>query len=319
MIDIPNGPWAIAPQALEALQASARAAASAHPTIPATVNQPVEMVDGVAVLTLSGVLFRDPSILAMLFGSSTVEFAGQITSAAEDSDVRAILVEIDSPGGEVRGVQAAARAVAMANQAKPVGVLASGTMASAAVWIGIQAGTVALADQTTTAGSIGVVATHVDVSGAQERFGVKTTEVVAGSYKRIASSYAPLTSAGRAELQRQVDLLYGVFLDEVGAARGVTADQAHKQFGDGRTFFGQEAVAVGLVDRIATRQEMFSDLERLAALPGSKRKAASTTSASGGHPAPMAKRLTDYIATQAKAGRRISAAMAFQELSRLGQ
>lgn len=320
MIEIPTGPWAIAPQALEALQASAREARTSCSTIPARANQAPHMAGEVAILRLDGVLFRDPGMMAMMFGSSTAEFANQLEDLSTDPDVRAILVEIDSPGGEVRGVQAAAQAMAAANRAKPVGVLANGTMASAAVWIGLQAGTVAIADHTTQTGSVGVVATHIDVSGAHEQRGIKATEIVAGSYKRIASNYAPLTSAGRAELQRQVDALYAIFLGAVGAARGVTPDLAHKQFGDGRIFIGKEAVDVGLVDRIATRSEMLAELDRLANVPNAKRVSRPTNSAAVTRtPAFMAKQISARIEKAAQEGRCITAASALQELRRLGQ
>ncbi|MCK8218611.1 S49 family peptidase, partial [Erwinia amylovora] len=90
----------------------------------------------------------------------------------------------------------AARAVAAARGVKPVATLADGTMASAAYWIGAYADEVYAVDSGTQLGSIGVVATHVDVSRAEQMAGRKTTEIYAGQYKRIASSYAPLTEPG---------------------------------------------------------------------------------------------------------------------------
>ena len=71
----------------------------------------------------------------------------------------------------------------------------------------------------------GVVATHRDVSRAQEMAGIKTTEISAGRYKRIASQYGPLTESGQAEIQRQIDGIYTIFVDAVAQNRGVNAEK----------------------------------------------------------------------------------------------
>jgi ClpP class serine protease len=140
-----------------------------------------------------------------------------------------------------------------------------GLMASAGVWVGTAADVVMMESATSQAGSVGVVATHVDVSKQEEALGVKTTEIVAGTFKRAASQYGPLTEMGRQVLQNEVDYLYGLFVSDVAAQRGATVEQVLASMADGRMFIGQQAVDAGLVDGIATLEETINILNDRAA------------------------------------------------------
>ena len=135
---------------------------------------------------------------------------------------------------------------------KPICTLANGAMASAAYWVGSAADAVYITDSTTQVGSIGVVATHTDISKAQENQGIKTTEIFAGQYKRIASTYAPLSKEGRQTMQDQVDYTYGLFVNAVAKHRGVSAETVLNNMADGRIFIGQQAIDAGLVDGVST-------------------------------------------------------------------
>jgi ClpP class serine protease len=90
------------------------------------------------------------------------------------------------------------------------------------------------------------------MSGAEEKAGVKTTEVYAGQYKRIASAYEPLSKAGRQSIQDQVDYTYALFVGAVAQQRGVSEEKVLKDMADGRVFMGQQAIDAGLVDGVST-------------------------------------------------------------------
>jgi type IV secretory pathway TrbL component len=136
-------------------------------------------------------------------------------------------------------------------------------MASAAYWIGSAAHAIYASSDTTQVGSIGVVAAHVDVSKAYDMAGVKVTEITAGTYKRIASNYSPLTQDGRASIQDSVDQIYSVFLNEVAKHRGASgSDVVHDRMADGRIFMGQKAIDAGLVDGISTLSTVIGNLSR---------------------------------------------------------
>jgi signal peptide peptidase SppA len=164
----------------------------------------------------------------------------------------------------VDGTQVLAGIVASARGVKPVLTHAS-QMGSAAYWIGAQADAAFAGSDTVQIGSIGVVVAHQDVSGRETQAGVRTTEITAGRYKRVASQYGPLSEDGRASLQAQVDYLYSIFVDAVARARGVTEDKVLSDMADGRVFIGQQAVAAGLVDGVSTLADVIALAKQRAA------------------------------------------------------
>lgn len=275
ILDVLTSPWAIQPAKLleireiyathlrgEKIDLAAVEKRLGRPL--ANDRQPYQNQDGVAVIDLQGVIAKRMNLFLQISGGVSTELVAQDFAAAlADPAVHAIVLRIDSPGGTADGTQALARTVMAARgQGKPIAALADGTMASAAYWIGSAAERVYLADGTTQVGSIGVVATHTDVSGAEAQAGVKTTEIYAGQYKRIASQYAPLTDAGKQSIQDQVDYLYAVFIADVAAQRGVSVDTVLKNMADGRVFIGQQAIDAGLVDGVATLDALVAQLNR---------------------------------------------------------
>lgn len=272
LLDVLNAPWAIEPAKLLEIQGIYATHLRGEKIDIAGVEQrlghkldnqpkPYEIIDGVAVLPIEGVMAKRANLFMQISGGvSTQLIARDLRAALDDASVHSIILAIDSPGGTVDGTQHLANLVRQAGEDKPVVALASGTMASAAYWVGSAAGAVYIADGTTAVGSIGVVASHVDISKAEEARGVKTTEIVAGKFKRIASQYGPLTEAGRESIQEQVDYTYSLFVDAVAANRGVTAEKVLQDMADGRVFIGEQAIAAGLVDGVSTLEALVAQL-----------------------------------------------------------
>jgi signal peptide peptidase SppA len=272
LLDVLNEPWAILPdkkRQIEAIyEAHVRGPKIDLASIEAALGRPLrspkltgyDVQDGVAVIEIVGVMGKRMNLFTRISGGvSTQVAANVIRTAMDDPSVEAIALVLDSPGGTVDGTQELMQVVRAAAAKKPVAALADGTMASAAYWVGSAAAKVFASSQVTMVGSIGVVATHVDVSGAEQARGVKTTEVTAGSQKRVVSQYAPLTEEGRAELLAKAQHIYGVFLQDVVVNRGVSdLALAHTQMADGQVFIGQQAIDAGLVDGFATLDEVIA-------------------------------------------------------------
>lgn len=220
-----------------------------------TINQ------GVAILPIEGVIAKRMNMFSQISGGTSSQMAAAaLQQALNDPAVHSIILAIDSPGGTVDGTQVLADAVLAARSGgKAIVTLGSGTMCSAAYWIGSAAQAVYIAESTTVVGSIGVVTTHQDISKAQENEGVKTTEITAGKYKRIASSYAPLSADGRKTIQDQLDYTYSIFVDAVAKNRNVSPAAA-LAMADGRIFQGQQAIDAGLVDGITTMDALIKRL-----------------------------------------------------------
>jgi signal peptide peptidase SppA len=274
ILDILTSPWAIQPEKLLEIQAIYATHLRGEMDIEAVekrLGQPLANHrqayvnrDGVAVIALHGVVAKRMNLFTQISGGVSTELAaGDIAAALADPAVHSIILHIDSPGGTADGTQALARTVMAARDSgKQIVTYADGVMASAAYWIGSAAERAYIADGTTQVGSIGVVASHTDVSGMQEKAGVKTTEIYAGKYKRVASSYAPLSKEGKQTIQDQVDYLYAVFVDDVAAQRGVSEKTVLQNMADGRVFIGQQAIDAGLVDGVSTIEALVAELNR---------------------------------------------------------
>jgi signal peptide peptidase SppA len=264
LIDIVNGKWAITPEMHSEVQSiyarHMRGDKINLGDIEAAIGKPLggatsgyDVVNGVAVLPLEGVLAKRMNLFMQISGGTSMQMAANsFRDAIANPDVTAIILAIDSPGGTVDGTQELSDLIYSSRGEKPVIALASGVMASAAYWIGSAASQVFMSSETDIVGSIGVVQAHVDVSRAEDMQGRKTTEVTAGQFKRIASQYAPLSQDGRATLQDQVDQVYGVFVSDVARNRGVSEETVLEDMADGRVFIGQQAINAGLVDGVST-------------------------------------------------------------------
>ena len=216
---------------------------------------------GVAIIPVMDVLTKQRTFFSYLFGGSSMRDIGDaFRRALQDQKVHSILLHIDSPGGTVDGTEELANIIRAARGTKPIVALADGLMASAAYWIGAAADQLYIAGETAEVGSIGVVATHIDVSKQDEQFGEKWTEVTAGRYKRIASAHRPLSDEGREYLQGQVDEIYRVFVESVAEFRGRSVEQV-LEAADGKIFIGRAAIENGLVDGLATLDEIITLLE----------------------------------------------------------
>ena len=273
LLDVLTAPWAILPDKkveidgiyathLRGEKIDIKAIEAALGRTLNSEQKPYDVQNGVAIISLDGVLAKRMNLFTQISGGTSTQIVGQqLRQAMQDPNVSAILFHVDSPGGSVDGTQELADAIFAARDQKPMVSFADGTMASAAYWIGSATSGVYAGSDTTLIGSIGVLATHVDYSGYESKVGIKTTEITAGKYKRIASEYAPLSPEGRQSMQDQVDYLYSVFLDAVAQNRGVeSTDAVHESMADGRLFFGKQAIQVGLVDGVATMDQLIAQL-----------------------------------------------------------
>jgi len=267
-LDVLASPWAILPEKLKVIteiyDRHSRGEKVDLEAIEAQIGRPLnnqrrllDVQDGVALISINGPIAKRLNFFTRISGGVSTELvAKDIRAAVEDPEIHSIVLSIDSPGGTVDGTEELANLVFAARQRKPVIAFGDGSMFSAAYWIASAGTRVLLSGGTAGAGSIGVVAQHVDYSEAERKQGIQVTEITAGKYKRIASSHAPLTDEGRATIQDQVDHLYSIFVDTVARHRGVSADDVLERMADGRIFIGQRAIDAGLVDGFADKTEL---------------------------------------------------------------
>lgn len=276
IIDIINGAWAITPEMYLEIQRiyiarmmgpkldkeeliAAIEAKTGQPFKPSTYGSRIQ--DGVAVLNVEGVLARRMNMMMYLSGGASMEMVQKdLVSAMNDPAVKGVILDIDSPGGTISGTEELANTIYGMRGTKPIVAYTGSTMASAAYWVGASTDAVYISGNTPLVGSIGVVGSHVDVSRREEQMGIKTTEISAGKYKRIASAYAPLSKEGRAVLQESVDSAYTAFVDAIAQFRGTTTDDVLARMADGRVFRGKQAIEAGLVDGVSTLDDLIQKI-----------------------------------------------------------
>ena len=173
----------------------------------------------------------------------------------DDPQVQRIVLAINSPGGQIDGINELANMIRAANQTKQVTAYVDGLAASGAYWLASAAGRI-VADETAQLGSIGVLATVVDDRAAEEKHGVKRYEIV--SSQSPLKRTDPGTDQGRAQIQQMVDALAAVFIDKVAKFRGTGGAKVERDFGQGAVMPASAAVSVGMADALGSLEELLS-------------------------------------------------------------
>lgn len=263
------GPWAIDPGRLQFVRTALKALAAGHGlasmhqartyAASATNRRPIGN-GAITVLTLYGVLAQRTNALGEALGFvSLLRFTQALRAALADDSVGGLVLDIHSPGGSVYGVAALAEEINRARTRKPIFAVANSLAASGAYWIG-SAVTEFYVTPGGEAGSIGIVAAHQNVSKGLERAGISTTLIKAGKYKTEGSPFAPLGADARQHMQSRVNEYHRMFVDAVAKHRGVTASMVRQGYGQGRVLDAQSAKAEGMVDDVATLDEVIRRL-----------------------------------------------------------
>lgn len=222
--------------------------------------QPRSRSGKVAVVGVYGFIQQRSAFLQRLFGGVSTDDTGEVIDRlVGDSTVEQIVLDVDSPGGEVAGVQVLADKIYAARQQKNIFAIANSLMASAAYWIGSQASEVWMAPGS-EAGSIGVYSLHTDLSEIDKAMGVKRTFIRAGKFKAGGNPYEPLDEEVKAHLQSQINSFYDEFTGAVARGRDVRQSAVRNGFGEGLTLLDKAAVAEGMADRTGTLQELLASL-----------------------------------------------------------
>ncbi|SMQ65906.1 signal peptide peptidase SppA [Devosia lucknowensis] len=210
----------------------------------------------VAIIPVHGVLAAKMDLMTEISGGmSYTGLQKALHAAIDDPEVKAIVLDIDSPGGAVPGAQELGDEIrALRGGDKPIIAQVNHLAASAAYWIASQADEVVVSPSG-RAGSIGVYTVHEDISAALEKAGVKRTYIAAGDHKVEGNETEPLSEDALSFVQERVRRSYDRFVGAVSAGRGVSVATVEKDFGQGRVFFAEELIEKGMADSIATLDE----------------------------------------------------------------
>lgn len=239
--------WAIAQHWLNPRFFESLAAAPRKPRLP-------KVEGNVAVMPLYGMITQRGSIWQeMMGGTSTQGFGAAFTRAINHDQVSAVVIDVDSPGGTVAGVEELGDIIHQGAQIKPVAAVANSSANSAAYWLASQAGPGRFfAAPAADVGSIGVYRMHVDESELAAQQGVRVEFMGMPEYKTEGNPYSPLTQEAREHNLAQVQQSYDAFTKAVARGRGITAGQVKANYGKGRSFHANHAAEMGMVDGIKT-------------------------------------------------------------------
>ena len=246
------------------------------------MGEPFMMSGGTAIVTVTGSLVNRGAWIGASSGLTSYEgIQFQLKRAAANADVKSIVLDLHSPGGEAVGAFETAALVREIATQPPVTALVAGMAAPAAYAIASGA-TEIVTTETGVSGSIGVVLLHADYSRKLANDGISPTLIFAGAHKVDGNPFEPLSDTVQQDLQAGVDAFYEAFLKTVAAGRGNRMTVAMARATEARTMIGQAAVDVGLADRVGTFESVLSDLSRAAGRTPSSPKGRSMTEVNGG-------------------------------------
>ena len=264
-------PWAVLPQTLDVVVEVLMLRSEGHMFTDEEIKQRLgaagpqrreaRTVNNVAVLPLHGLIAPRMNAMTQISGGTSADAFGAVFQRVIDNpEISAVVVDSDTPGGDVFGIEELANTIRTARGSKPIVAVVNHMAASAGYWLISQCDEI-IASPSSMLGSIGVIGSHTDLTAAAAKAGIKTTYITAGKFKSEAAPGEALTDEGRADMQAKVDEFYRVFVAAVARGRGVTAQAVRDGFGQGRMVQAREAVKLGMADGIGTLDQV---IERLA-------------------------------------------------------
>ncbi len=215
----------------------------------------------IAVIEVKGVISLDETDGFFSTSTTTPEkFKRFFEKALADEDVKAIIIEINSPGGSVVASDEIANMIKKAN--KPV-VAWIGEMGTSGAYYVASACDYIVASKGSLTGSIGVISVFTDYSGLLKKLGINVTVIKAGKYKDMGSGYRPLTEEEIEMLENISYQIYELFIEEVAENRNLSKEYV-KKIAEGRLYTGIQAKEVGLVDDVGTKEYAIEVAKKLA-------------------------------------------------------
>jgi protease-4 len=216
----------------------------------------------VALIKVNGIITEDGG---SSFGESSVSssmLVNFINDAEQDSQIKAILVEINSPGGSP--VASDEIGTALKNSTKPTVALIREVGASGGYWIASATDHI-IANRMSITGSIGVQSSYLQFSGLMEKYGIKYEQIIAGENKDLGNPYLPATPEQRNLLQQKADKIREYFIEEVANNRNLPKDKV-ETLATGEFYLGSEALQLGLIDELGDKKTAEAYLKQKYAL-----------------------------------------------------
>lgn len=214
------------------------------------------VVNGIAVLPVTGTLVHRLGGMRPFSGMTGYDgIVACLQQAMADSQVRGVLLDIDSPGGQAAGAFDCADMIYRLRQQKPVWALCNDTACSAAMLLA-SACSRRLVTQTSRIGSIGVMMSHVSYAGHLAQAGVDITLIYAGAHKVDGNQFEALPAEVRQDMQQRIDAAHRMFAEKVAMYTGLSVDAVTGT--EAAVFEGQSGIEAGLADELINASDAIS-------------------------------------------------------------
>src|SRR5437879_12367782 len=224
-------------------------------------------LDKIAVITMRGLI--SSSLPGTVSDSMVDDMRAALQQARDDSRVKAIVLEIDSPGGEVTASDEIYSAVVKTRARKPVVVYMDSLAASGGYYVSC-GGRFLMANETTITGSIGVIIQTLNYEQLFNKVGLASVVFKSGKFKDMLNGARPITPEEREFVQNFIMGTYDKFLGIVAKERNLPADLLRNSIADGRILSGKEALQNKLIDRLCDLDDAFTKAKQLANTPDAK-------------------------------------------------
>lgn len=224
----------------------------------ASLFVPSELETGnIAVIPIDGIITTDgPTTWATGVKSTTI--VELIEKAEEKNEIKAILLEINSPGGSPVATDEIAQAVKQAE--KPIIAVIRENGASGAYWVATAADKI-YANRMSITGSIGVKASHLEFAGLIADYNITYRKLIAGKYKEAGSPFVEMTPEEEKMFQKLLDTLHNEFITAVSENRNMSKQKV-TELANGFVYLGSEAKELGLVDELGTKEDALKYIEK---------------------------------------------------------
>jgi signal peptide peptidase SppA len=251
--------------------------------------------DGIGIITITGTMVSRGAWIGSYSGQTSYEgVQAQLARAGSDDRVKALVLDMETPGGQAMRAFETADAVRAVTKRKPVMAVVNG-MAASAGYAMASAATKIVSIPSGFSGSVGVLLMHLDYSQNLAQDGIRPTLIFTPAHKADGNSLEPLTADVKSELQAEVQALYEGFIETIERGRGKRGANAARDT-EGRALMGQAAVDAKLIDELGTFESVLHDLGKKPA----------RSRASAGQPSKGASRMaddTDDTVTRAESNR----------------
>ena len=219
----------------------------------------VESLSGnVALIHIDGVIMGSEDSQSFFESTtSSLDAVELIEKADKNPNIKAIILEINSPGGSAVASEEIANAVKKTNKTTVAWIREVG--ASGAYWIASSADHI-VANRVSITGSIGVIASYLEFPGLLERYNVTYRRLVAGKYKDIGSPFKEMTSEEASVFQQNLDVIRDYFVSEVAKNRNLNKKDVDK-IANGLFYLGSQAKDLGLVDELGGKDEVIKYID----------------------------------------------------------